>query len=312
MKSRLIVFLSLFIIFSNTSGIAQCPDGLETITLDGQVEVDQFLSNNPSCMFIEELEISGDVTDLSGFASLSTLNYLYINGCSQLTSLDGFSNVRSITHNLGFYNENGFTNLCGLTQLEFIGGDLKLESTSNIESLVGLKSLSYVDEIYIDSNADLKDLYGLEELLQIAGDLIILNNPKLTICCGIQNLLLSQLVFGSINISNNPSECSSQEEIENASCMADTPLCASSTKTLSEQNIFVKVFPNPSFNRLHVQVSNGAQIQELSIFNVAGEQILHKIAGDNIINIEGISTGMYFLNIRTKEGMMTKKILIKA
>ena len=92
---------------------AQCPDENE-IRLDGQAEVDAFLEAYGDCTHLFELELSGDISDISGFSSLTSLDYLYINECPLITDLDGFSNVDSIFGNLGFYDTEGLTTLCGL------------------------------------------------------------------------------------------------------------------------------------------------------------------------------------------------------
>ena len=60
---------------------AQCPNQEDDNKLNGQAEVDAFLAANPDCTYLWELELSGDVSDISGFSKLTSVSFLYIQEC---------------------------------------------------------------------------------------------------------------------------------------------------------------------------------------------------------------------------------------
>ena len=69
-----------------------------------------------------------------------------------------------------------------------------------------------------------------------------------------------------------------------------------------EQNNGFSVYPNPATNRLFV-VSDGS-IESLSIYNVTGAMVLefsNLKASEFEVTLDGISSGVYFLEVKTAE-----------
>lgn len=78
------------------------------------------------------------------------------------------------------------------------------------------------------------------------------------------------------------------------------------------------IFPNPANSSLTISFSSSQkQTVELRIYNTLGKQIYVEkeeiTAGkfEKEINVEKLSDGIYFLQLKTKEGLMNKKIMVQ-
>jgi hypothetical protein len=80
------------------------------------------------------------------------------------------------------------------------------------------------------------------------------------------------------------------------------------TKTTKEPTITGKIFPNPASNWLNVDIEGA--IVELNIYNVNGQlvQSIQQLQG-NRINVSQLENGVYFLEIRTQDGILRKSFL---
>ena len=72
----------------------------------------------------------------------------------------------------------------------------------------------------------------------------------------------------------------------------------------------IKVFPNPVNNTLFIQTKN-EQIEEMSLINISGKKV-YQGAFRNEISVSGFTSGIYFLQLKNKEGKLikTKKVVI--
>jgi hypothetical protein len=81
------------------------------------------------------------------------------------------------------------------------------------------------------------------------------------------------------------------------------------------ENIFlaqnIRIYPNPVSGGV-LTISNEKQIQSVKIYNVLGEVVYNEANKTNIVTIQTSSfiNGVYFVNIETAEGNITKKIMI--
>jgi polyhydroxybutyrate depolymerase len=73
-----------------------------------------------------------------------------------------------------------------------------------------------------------------------------------------------------------------------------------------EQSILV--FPNPTINLIHIESSTEVELQEVILYNTLGMPIKEKFINESI-DITDLNTGIYFLNIKTSKGIITKKIV---
>jgi Secretion system C-terminal sorting domain len=300
---------SLFILlFTSLIAIAQCPT-TSPIQLESQSDVEAYVQNYGSCTYLNELEISNSVEDISGLKALTKIDYLYFNNCPMLRSLNGLHNLDTITYNLGFYNQTGFKYFCELDNLKFIGRDLRLEGTKNIESLAGLKNITAIgDDITIEGNESLENLHGLEHLKQIGNNdlLTIANNPLLTNGCGVKNLLLSQANIETI-ITNNAPGCNSKDEILASPCTTPSALCIASNNEVDAKatNIF---YPNPFQNTLYIN-TDALKIIAIDVFNSLGSQAVHVDEVTDNLDLSRLNQGMYLIVVKTNANVLYQKVM---
>jgi hypothetical protein len=72
------------------------------------------------------------------------------------------------------------------------------------------------------------------------------------------------------------------------------------------------VYPNPGNEKIFIESSDQVKINELSLFDMTGKQIIfqQKINANDLISIDvdGVSPGIYFLRIETNRKSITRKI----
>src|SRR5690606_1131249 len=113
---------------------------------------------------------------------------LSISSNSQLTNLDGLSNLTQIGGYLYIVNNSQLTNLDGLSNLTQIGGYLYIQNNAVLENLDGLSALESINgDLVIFNNAVLTDISGLQNIdpatiLPNTYGLYIQYNPLLSVC----------------------------------------------------------------------------------------------------------------------------------
>ncbi|MFY7963912.1 MAG: T9SS type A sorting domain-containing protein, partial [Chitinophagaceae bacterium] len=77
---------------------------------------------------------------------------------------------------------------------------------------------------------------------------------------------------------------------------------------ISKEQVAISIYPNPASKVLHINTESKAMLR---IYNVVGKQMAtHNLAqGDNSINIEQLSQGVYVAVIETANGVVTRKIV---
>ena len=77
-----------------------------------------------------------------------------------------------------------------------------------------------------------------------------------------------------------------------------------------ENNIFASLYPNPVKNVLNVNLNknfNGT----ISILNIRAKVLVQvELSKNNLLDISGLSNGVYFLRIETDKGLITKKFTV--
>ena len=189
-KLKSIFLLSIILIFTNSLN-AQCPTNysISVIGMSGvQDSIDNFVLNYPNCNHLQNLVIDQPSWSIQ-------------------TSLVPLSNIDSIFGDL-ILVDTKFKDLLGLENLEYVGGDLRIEQQDfNQEILIGLDSLVFVggNLIYGDNEGPISlDLF--HNLTQIGGSLIIENNNGPTIFNGLEKVRgFEQLesIGGQLKIKNH-------------------------------------------------------------------------------------------------------------
>ncbi|MCX6207934.1 MAG: serine hydrolase [Bacteroidetes bacterium] len=111
-----------------------------------------------------------------------------------------------------------------------------------------------------------------------------------------------------ISTDNNPLQGISYYRIKQTDFNGSVSYSEVRRVELGIKNLGISVYPNPVSNVLHISTDSKAMLR---IYNVVGKQIaIHHLAqGDNSINIEQLSLGVYVAVIETANGVITKKVI---
>ena len=207
---------------------------------------------------------------INGFGRLATVrDFLAINDSPLLVSIPSFNNLIYVGWSIQFHN-TGLTDIPGFENLSAIGGidptsgfvisnNLNLVTISGfnclesvaydffildnplLENIMGLSSLESVGQFFtIRNNASLATLNGLQDLTSVSTTgyettvvFEIHDNPQLSDCDPLCNLLSSNGIIGLTNISNNLTGCNALTEIETSNCIPFQSIeCTSLTNPL--------------------------------------------------------------------------------
>ena len=218
---------------------------------------------------------------------------------NQLRNIEGFKNLERIG-SLGVnFSENIFLSAFGLPKLQSIEGGLYLTSLKikvalpNLHSIGGNVSFAQLSKITdfqwisnletisgrlnIFRNENLISLKGLDKLTKlnvngVINPLSIENNPKLTDCCSVKNLVELTVSQGNtVKIRNNALNCSSIEEIENSCMTAAEQLDLEVTMTTTNKSPKqYTTFP------VELTIKNNSQVNatniQLNAFQICNDQ----------------------------------------
>jgi hypothetical protein len=74
-------------------------------------------------------------------------------------------------------------------------------------------------------------------------------------------------------------------------------------------NDFIKVYPNPTSNKIIIQSDNSIQRFEIKLLNLTGEIVL--LTKKKEIDVSTLPNGIYFLNFETENYISSKKIVVQ-
>ncbi len=78
---------------------------------------------------------------------------------------------------------------------------------------------------------------------------------------------------------------------------------------ISEFNeTFFSIYPNPTSKFLNIQSNSGVSINQITITNISG-QLINTVKSKTNIDVYALSPGLYFLQIKTDMGTITKKFI---
>ncbi len=75
-----------------------------------------------------------------------------------------------------------------------------------------------------------------------------------------------------------------------------------------ENNILI--YPNPCSEKLFVKNIANAEIKKYSLLSIEGREINLKKISKEEFDVSDLPAGLYFLQLQTKEGVLTKKIVV--
>ena len=246
-----------------------------------------------------------------------------------LTSLTGLDNVTTIGGGLSITNNGALTSLTGLDNLTAIGEDFLIEKNGNMISLTGLDNLTTIGGyLGIWHNHDLTSLTGLDNLTSIGGELGIVNNPVLTSLTGLDNIDATSIDMlniyhnsslstcevqsicdylsnpsGWIDISDNAIGCNSIEEVEEA--------CEDFSVEEQFTEDYLSLYPNPAKQEINISTDDGRNVDEVCIYTITGQQVLHTRPVNGTIDISGLQSSMYIVEVTIENTKLRQKHLVQ-
>lgn len=109
------------------------------------------------------------------------------------------------------------------------------------------------------------------------------------------------------NASITMSECGGNLTASNASLTGEVQGTTLSAATFTTQNTYT-VYPNPVKEVLYFNSKNTVT-ERISIMNTQGQRVLNKTENSNQVNVSSLTKGVYFLNLKSKEGNSVYKFV---
>ena len=73
----------------------------------------------------------------------------------------------------------------------------------------------------------------------------------------------------------------------------------------------VLLYPNPANHIVTIKPNDGVTITSIEMFDISGKKINIRLSDSNTLNVSNLSNGVYLLNIISKTGSVTKKLIVK-
>jgi len=80
----------------------------------------------------------------------------------------------------------------------------------------------------------------------------------------------------------------------------------------SELNNSIVLFPNPTKGNISITHNNTLEIDQISVYSISGELFSNKVnSNTKNIDLSNLSKGVYFVKIKTNQGVLIKRIIIE-
>lgn len=285
------------------------------------------LTNNINTLIsleINELNIS----DLTGIEDFSALQYLYVrdNNLSSLNiqslvnlfqlecSSNNLSNL-DLSNNTTLYNlrahSNQLTNIDFSNNLLITGIHVEFNQLTelNLSNQVDLQDLNcaanQIETIDLSNQAELRNLWCYSNPLEYLNvrngnnhNVQFFNsegNPNLT-CIFVDDAAYSEANWEYVDSSSTFVE--TQEDCNSLLSTEDY-----------DKNNWINLYPNPTNNIINLVLPKSNSVISIHIFNANGIMLMNQNQDANFIDISELSSGLYFIKIKTELGVITRKII---
>ncbi len=300
------------------------------------------INNNPALISLTGLEnlasVGGDMqisdnpslTNLMGIGNLPAIGGSFrVSNNLVLPNMIGLNSLTSIEGGIIIEDNPSMTTLSGLDNLVSVEGTVRIDDNVGLVSLTGLESLTIIgDALSISNNEALTSFIGLDNLTSLGTYININNNNALTSLSGLDNIdadSITNLVIthndilatcevqsicyylnnpvGYVVIQDNAQGCNSIEEVEEA-CLW---IGISDIKFKSR----IKIFPNPAGHEFIISLNDGKVVDEVSIYTLTGQKVLHASHEKNNINISHLEPGMYIVEATIEHVRIRQKLIVE-
>src|SRR5690554_4687470 len=84
-----------------------------------------------------------------------------------------------------------------------------------------------------------------------------------------------------------------------------------SSVSVHNLNDLISVYPNPTNGVLYISSKGNTILEGVKIYNLQGRELFGSTTNQETINIENLSAGIYLMNIRTNQGVISKRVIKK-
>lgn len=319
MKFSLLILLTLFV-FNQESKSDECFQG-DTLFFHSQEDINAFGQDYKECKNLDASividPIDSEINTLQPLENIESVSGVLIIKNTNLIRLTGLHNLHSVGFGISIVNNNSIIGLTGLNSLNMIGqesekhidevGFFEIVSNDNLINLWGIDNLdSLMGDLVIRENNNLFAFDGLESLQKLNGflfngeaiiksNVIVADNKKLTRCsvmgiCALRDY--SDFIF-----EGNEDDCNNIANVQ-AGC-----------SFISVESMgFEETVPYPNPTNGVVNIDNDNQISNVRIVNYLGEIVLQSNdANLDFIDISNEPAGVYYMTINDKIYKIMKK-----
>lgn len=136
---------------------------------------------------------------LNGLQKLTEVGWLFFNSNSRLKDISAINNIQKLGSGISIYTNDSITQLPNFTNLDTILA-INLGGNHQLIDFDGLQSIQYIENLYLNNNRGMTSFNGLNNLLEIGGNLDLLGLIELETLNGINRL---KYIGKNITLSNN-------------------------------------------------------------------------------------------------------------
>jgi hypothetical protein len=119
-----------------------------------------------------------------------------------------------------------------------------------------------------------------------------------------QNLIINISGEYQVNVSNVPYGCSTSSD--------SMKITLAGIEQLEGKSDKLSIFPNPSSGQFTIKLQDNQNVYSIEIYNLVGEKIYQSVLSNsqNAVNFSSQPAGMYFVYLKSEEGVEMGKVLI--
>lgn len=301
--------------------------------LNGAIEI-SVNGGSTNYTFDWDNDVTGDYDDTEDLTGLATgvyvVSVLDDNNCEAQETFTVTSTVAEITTSFVVTNvdcfgaDNGeidMTTSAGPATTTFDWDNDVTGDNDDLEDITGLSPAMYHVTI-IDGNNCVKIdsaevLEGtVVDLTTIVTGFDLMSNQSGAVAYQWLNCADHSIISGATNqtytaIANGDYEV----EISLGTCV-DTSECKTITGVgIDDHNDaieLVEIYPNPSNGKIYIELGNNAEVVTITVIDINGKVVANKMASNDQVSLDlsEVENGIYFVQIRRSNEMITKKISI--
>ncbi len=319
MKLFLLLF-SLILFTIQTAKSTDCFQG-DTLFFYSQADIDLYGETYSECVDLDASiiidPVNSEINSLVPLENIESVNGVLIVRNTNLVKLTGLHNINGVGFGVSIINNNSIIGLTGLDGLYRIGevseshidevGFLKIESNDNLLNLWGIDNLDLLmGDLEIQENINLVTLYGLESLNKLVGfkftgdslvnsTVVVKNNKNLSGCSVMGICALRD--YNNFIFENNADGCNSVTTVQAG--------CSFISVEEVEDSQF-EIYPNPTEDSF--RISSASNLKDIILTDVMG-RVVYKSINTNLtdFDLSNEPVGIYYISIDGKVSKIVKK-----